>query len=272
MTHSVVEDGSGKEVLYPGPDPLGVGQHAHGGPGEHIDEGQNRQQEGCLFFADVFILGKIGEEDERSKEAEEHEDVAAEVQQEAAVFEQRQVDEGVDGLHDCLFLLWLHLIHCLAIACLRVGLLRLRFGSDGAHEGSGHAAVEQKSSQDEEAASPPKLIIQPGVEGSQRGQKHWAACHGDAVGDRPTYEEVFTDHGEGWIQVERQSQPWREENRKVGLCKNRENDMWAKASRYNNTTQKRSKSILLQHISCKLNISFLKYKVYMKQKQPQAAP
>lgn len=105
MTNSIVEDGSGKEVLYSGSDPLGVGQYAHRGPGKHIHKCQNWQQEGCFFFADVLTLSIIGEKDKWSKEAKEHDNISTQVQQEATVFEQCQVNEWVDGLQNCF--LWL---------------------------------------------------------------------------------------------------------------------------------------------------------------------
>lgn len=207
MTHTVVEDGCSKEVLNPGPNPLGVGQHAHGGSSKHVDEGQDGKEEGSPFFADVLTLGIVGQEDERGEEAEEHENVAAQVEQEATVLKKGQVDERVDGLQHRL--LWLsRRWTCRLVLWVRHS--RLGFGSDGPHEGTGHAAVEQKSSQNEEASSPAKRIVQPRVQGSEGGEEDGAARHGDAVCDGPSFVEVFTDHRQGRVQVEGQSKSWRE--------------------------------------------------------------
>lgn len=203
MTHSIVENSRSKEVLNPGPNPLGVGQHAHGGTREHVNEGQDRKEQGSSLFADVFALGVVGQEDKRREEAEEHENVTAQVEQEAAVLEQGQVDEGVDGLQHRL--LWLSRRRACRLV-LRVRRSQLGFGSDGSHEGTGHAAVEQESPQNEEASSPAKGVIQPRVQGSEGGEEDGAARHGDTVCDGTFFIEVFANHRQRRVQVEGQSQ------------------------------------------------------------------
>ena len=98
MAHTIVQDRRSKEVLYSWSDPLGVGHDAHGGPCHHIYKSEYGKQKSCLLFGDISTLAEITEENERGEEAEEHDEVAHEIQQEAAVLEQGEVDEAVHDL------------------------------------------------------------------------------------------------------------------------------------------------------------------------------
>ena len=98
MANSVVQHRGSKEVLYPGPDPLGVCHNTHRGPGNHVNKSQHRQKEGRLLFGDVFTLCKITEKHQWSKETEEHDNIAHDVEQKATVLEQGEINEAVNNL------------------------------------------------------------------------------------------------------------------------------------------------------------------------------
>ena len=108
------------------------------------------------------------------------------------MLEQREVNEAVDGLDHSLTLCGLH--HWFG------------FGSDWPHEGPGNAAVEEQAAEDQEASSPAELVEEPGVQRSQGGEEHRTAGHGNAISNRPPLVEVFSNHGEGWVEVESQTQ------------------------------------------------------------------
>ena len=84
MAHAVVQHGERQEVLDARPDPPRVGQQAHGGPGEHVHERQDGEQEGGRVLVHAHVLGVGGQEDDGREEAQEHDAVAGQVDEEAA--------------------------------------------------------------------------------------------------------------------------------------------------------------------------------------------
>ncbi len=98
VTHAVIQHGEAEEVLDPRPDPAWVGQKAHGRPSEHVHKSQDGQQEGRPILVHAVVFGVRREEDDRCEEAQEHDYVSRQVDEEPAVLEERQIQIPIDHL------------------------------------------------------------------------------------------------------------------------------------------------------------------------------
>lgn len=70
------------------------------------------------------------------------------------------------------------------------------------HEGTSHTAVQQQPAQDQEAASPAKLVKKILIKRSQGAEENGTACHCQPISDWTLLIEVFANHGQRWLQVE----------------------------------------------------------------------
>lgn len=149
---AVEGDGEAEEVLDPRPHPPAVGNDAGGRASNHVHNSQDGKQESSWIFINASVLCIGCQENDGGKEAQEHEHVSDQVNQEPSVFKEGEIKVLIDFfkavLFFFLFYFFLHgaIFSDLSFQSILPFLIHLGFDwccawSNGSEESSCHTAV-----------------------------------------------------------------------------------------------------------------------------------
>ncbi|TNN50600.1 hypothetical protein EYF80_039174 [Liparis tanakae] len=190
-----VEDhGEAEQVDAAGPHPLQARYEPRRGPGEHVHEAQDGEQQSGRGVLVTQAFSVADHEHRGHEQAQHHDGRRHGVDEEAPVLEHAEVQELLLG-------------RGLLLLCSGGrGFLQLLRGNQGPHQGPAGTAVEEDASQDEEAPPPAIVVLEDLTQGGEAAQRHRAAGRRQPVGQRPLLTEVAIQHDEGGLEVQRQTQ------------------------------------------------------------------